>query len=79
MKTSILNLIAYVLLIIGGLNWALIAAFQLDIVALIFGSSATAGARIIYGLVGLSAIWLIIVSTINHGKIDVCPMEEPDL
>lgn len=76
MKTNILNLIAYILLIIGGLNWALIAAFQLDIVAWIFGSSAMAGARIIYGLVGLSAIWLIISATINRGKIDVCPTEE---
>lgn len=76
MRTNILDLISYVLVIIGGLNWALIAAFQLDIVATIFGSSADVGARIIYGLVGLSAIWLIISAVINRGKIDISPVDE---
>lgn len=76
MKTNILNLIAYILLIIGGLNWAFIAAFQLDFVAELFGSSADIGARIVYALVGLSAIWLIIVACLNRGKINVDPTDE---
>jgi len=76
MKTNILNLIAYILVIIGGLNWACIAAFQLDLVALVFGSSAMAGSRIVYGLVGLSAIWLIIAACINRGRIVIDTTDE---
>lgn len=55
-----LTLIATVLLIIGGLNWGLVAAANFDLVAMItgageFGQKNMLG-TIIYGLVGLSAI-----------------------
>ena len=55
-----LNLLTLVLVIIGGLNWLLIGLFQFDLVAVTFGGHAgSAGvvARIVYVLVGLSAIW----------------------
>ena len=48
-----------ILLIIGGLNWGLVSLFQFDLVAWVFGSSASLGSRVIYGLVGLSALWCI--------------------
>lgn len=54
-----LNKIALALVIIGGLNWGLISLFQFDLVAWIFGSQAALGSRIIYGLVGLGALWSI--------------------
>lgn len=57
MKT--LNLITLLLIIVGGINWGLIAIADVDLVAAIFGADTT-GARIVYGLVGLSALWQVI-------------------
>lgn len=48
--------IAMVLLIVGGLNWGLVGLFQFDLVATIFGEQ-TVAARIVYALVGLSALY----------------------
>lgn len=47
------------LLVIGGINWGLVSLFRFDLVAWIFGSQAALGSRIVYGLVGLSAMWCI--------------------
>jgi uncharacterized protein len=52
---------ALVLLVIGGLNWLLVGAFNFDLVAAIFGEMSPA-ARAIYVLVGLAAIWTLISS-----------------
>lgn len=51
--------IALILLIIGGLNWGSIGIFQFDIVAWICGGQTGIVSRIIYTLVALSAIWCI--------------------
>ena len=53
---KIIDKIALVLIIIGAINWGLIALFNLDLVALLFGDM-TVLARIVYGLVGLSGLW----------------------
>lgn len=55
----IANLIAFILLVIGGLTWLLIGVFDFNLVAVIFGAELSVISRIIYILVGLSAIWLI--------------------
>jgi uncharacterized protein len=54
-----INLITLALIIIGGINWGLVGIAQFDLVAAIFGGQRSAGARIIYTLVGLSALWQI--------------------
>ncbi len=51
--------LAMILLIIGGLNWGSIGIFQFDIVAWICGGQTGIVSRIIYTLVALSAIWCI--------------------
>lgn len=51
--------IALILTIIGGLNWGLIGIFQFDLVAWIFGGQSGIISRIIYTLVALGAIWCI--------------------
>lgn len=51
--------IALILTIIGGLNWGLIGIFQFDLVAWIFGGQSGIISRIIYTLVAISAIWCI--------------------
>lgn len=47
------------LIIVGGLNWGSIGLFNFDLVAFISGGQASLFARIIYVVVGLSAIWCI--------------------
>ncbi len=51
--------ICLILLIIGGLNWGSIGLFQFDIVAWLFGGSASLISRIVYTVVALSAVWCI--------------------
>ena len=53
---KIVDKIALALIIIGAINWGLIALFNFNLVAAIFGDM-TLLARIIYGLVGLSGLW----------------------
>jgi uncharacterized membrane protein YuzA (DUF378 family) len=55
----IMDRIALVLAIIGGLNWGSIGLFKFDFVAYLFGGQLSSVSRVIYTLVGLSAIWLI--------------------
>lgn len=54
-----LDRIALVLLVIGGLNWGSIGLFQFDIVSWIFGGQDAVLSRIVYTLVALSAVWCI--------------------
>ena len=51
--------IALILTIVGGLNWGLIGIFQFDLVAWIFGGQSGIISRIVYTLVALGAIWCI--------------------
>ncbi|MFH1575363.1 MAG: DUF378 domain-containing protein [Candidatus Nealsonbacteria bacterium] len=53
--------IALILVIIGGLNWGLIGLLDFDLVATIFGAMSIVS-RIVYGLVGLSAVYLAAAS-----------------
>ena len=62
MKINILDWVAIVLVIVGGLNWGLVGAFNFDLVATIFGVMS-ALSRIVYVLVGLAAIYLIYTAT----------------
>lgn len=55
----VMDKVALTLLIIGGLNWGSVGLFRFDQVAFACGGSATVLARIIYTLVGLSALWCI--------------------
>jgi len=54
-----INLITLVLLIVGGLNWGLVGLLEFDLVAALFGPMS-ALSRIVYALVGLSALWQIV-------------------
>lgn len=54
MKT--LDVVAAILLVVGGLNWGLVGALRFDLVATIFGDM-TILSRIVYILVGVAAIY----------------------
>ena len=51
--------LAILLMIIGAINWGLIGIFQFDLVASIFGGSASIISRTIYTLVGIAGIYSI--------------------
>lgn len=55
----IMDRIALILAIIGGLNWGSIGVFGFDAVAYAFGGAGSAVSRVVYTLVGLAAIWCI--------------------
>lgn len=65
----IANLIAYIILIVGGLNWGLVGIFNFNLVSTIFGVYPAVGTIIVYVLVAISAIWLIISPILTNGKL----------
>lgn len=54
-----LDRIALILVIIGGINWGAIGLFKFDIVGWICGGQDAVISRIIYTLVALAAVWCI--------------------
>jgi uncharacterized membrane protein YuzA (DUF378 family) len=52
--------VAFIVLIIGGINWGIISIFNMDLVSTLLGVM-TLTTRIIYGLVGLSAVYMMYV------------------
>jgi len=67
MKT--LTWIALILLIVGGLNWLLVGAFNFDLVAAVFGDMSSLS-RIVYILVGLAALCILFMSAKLTRSID---------
>jgi uncharacterized protein len=65
-----INILTLVLVIVGGVNWGLVGLFDFDLVAAIFGGGS-ALSRIVYVLVGLSAVWQVapLVSAMSAGEI----------
>ena len=54
-----LDRIALILVIIGGINWGSIGLFKFDIVGWIFGGQDAIVSRIIFTIVALAGIWCI--------------------
>ena len=58
-----LDIVAAALVIVGGLNWGLVALAEFDLVATIFAldfGETNAASRVVYGLVGLAAVYQIL-------------------
>ncbi len=56
---NIIDRIALALTVIGGVNWGLVGVFRFDLVAWICGGQTAVISRIIYTLVGISALWCL--------------------
>jgi len=70
MKLNVIGWIALILVVIGGINWGLVGLFSFNLVGAIFGSMSVIS-RIIYILVGLSAIYMIFtVPSDNEKKVE---------
>ena len=63
----IANLISYILVLVGALNWGMYGLFSFNLVSAIFMGPRSVGAIIVYSLIALSAIWLIISPFITNG------------
>jgi uncharacterized protein len=68
MKMGPIGWIAFILVVVGGLNWGLVGIFNFNLISAIFGDMS-ALARIIYILVGLSAL-LTLVKPFSKGKVE---------
>ena len=64
---TMVTLICLCISILGALNWMLIGIFSFNLVTAIVGAGV--GARIVYIIVGLSALWLLGVIIWRRGKL----------
>ncbi len=67
MKMNPIDKLAYVLVVIGGLNWGLVGFFKYNLVDEIFGAGSTA-ARVIYAIVGLAALYMFYTMVVMIAK-----------
>ncbi len=67
MSIRIVNAFTLLVVILGGINWGLVGAFDFDVIALLFGKGAdatlnsTLTARVFYILIGACAAWQLVV------------------
>ena len=66
-----LTLIAFLLTMVGSINWLLIGLLQYDFIAGIFGYQASIFSRIIYIILGASSVFLIFKLVKNKGTLPV--------
>jgi uncharacterized protein len=64
---KLIKTIAWILVIVGGLNWGLVGLMEYDLVAALFGDMS-ATSKVVYDLVGLSALYLILVGFMKPKK-----------
>ena len=55
----IMDRVALILAIIGGLNWGCVGLFRFDLVAYLFGGQTATVSRVVYTLLGLASVWCI--------------------
>ena len=65
----ITNIIAYILVIVGAVNWGLFGLFDVNLVSMVFNGARATGSIIIYTLIALSAIWLIVSPFVTGGAL----------
>ena len=66
-----ISIFAFIIVMFGSFNWLSIGFFQYDIVAGLFGYQGSIFSRMIYIVVGISAIYLIFVIIKNKGRLTV--------
>jgi len=69
MFRKVLNVVAFTILLIGALNWALVGIFDVNLISMIFMGYRSWGSITMYVLIGISAIWLLVSSIVSNGTI----------
>lgn len=62
MKMTPLATIAFILVVIGAINWGLVGILNFDLVAFLLGKMSPI-TRIIYALVGLSGLYMVVIAS----------------
>jgi hypothetical protein len=73
-----ISIIAFIVVIFGSLNWLSIGFFQYDLVAGLFGYQGSIFSRIVYIVVGISAVYLIYVIIKNKGRLTVKKLKKEE-
>lgn len=63
----IVNIISYILVIVGAINWGLFGLFNVNLVSTVFSGARTIGSVITYSIIALAALWLILSPIIEGG------------
>ena len=66
----LIDKIALILSIIGGINWGLVGFFRFDLVAYLFGGQTASASRVVYAVIGLAALWCISLLFRDRGEVD---------
>ena len=61
------NIIAYILVIVGAVNWGLVGLFDFNLVSTVFNGARATGSIIVYSIIALAALWLILSPIITNG------------
>ena len=73
---KIANIIAYVLVIVGALNWGLFGLLNFNLVSFVFGGARVMGSVLIYSVIAVAALWLIISPFLTQGKLALTQGED---
>ncbi len=65
----IANIIAYILVLLGAVNWGLVGIFDWNLVGAIFGGTRAVGSIIVYCIILVAALWLIISPFLTMGRL----------
>ena len=63
----VVNIIAYILVIVGAVNWGLYGFFNFNLVSFVFDGARAMGSIIVYSVIAAAAIWLIVSPFITNG------------
>ena len=63
----IANIVSYILVLLGAVNWGLYGIFNFNLVSAIFMGDRSVGAIISYVIIALAAIWLIVYTVFANG------------
>ena len=63
------NLLSYILVLLGALNWGMFGIFNFNLVSAIFGGPRSVGSIIVYCVIAAAALWLIISPIITNGML----------
>lgn len=66
----VMDRIALLLAVIGGLNWGSVGLFRFDLVAWLFGGQTSTVSRVVYTLVGLASVWCISLLFRQRDEVD---------
>ena len=56
---NLIDRLALILVIVGGINWGSVGLFQFDLVGACFGGMSSVISRVIFTLVGIAALWCV--------------------